>query len=109
MIFIAQAHFAKYKKHNNLFEMINTINSLKSNKTMSISYDIIKEYSVSRAEINHIINVGTLKDYPQILESCLLSTANHAGVWQCILIKAPDNLLILYTAGSADIMYYSFK
>lgn len=104
--FVVQAHFAKYKKGINLSEMINVINVLKSNGSTPIEYTIIADYNFKNCEIEHMLKVGSLKDYSQISDSCLLSTTNNAGNWQCILI---NNFFILYTAGSADILYYSFK
>lgn len=106
MILIAQAHFSKYKKSNSNSDKINVINVLKSNKSIPVEYVIIAEFSLTKSEVEHILKVGSLKDYPKILDSCLLSTTNTEGHWQCILI---NNSLLLYTAGCADIMYYSFK
>lgn len=54
------------------------------------------------SDIKGIFNTGVL---PQKINGC--SSISRNGIWQCIVLKATELVLIVYTAGHQSPMYIS--
>ena len=107
MINLKKACFAKYSKEN-LYNAILKIKKLTENGATQIEYNIITEIFCSDNDVEKIFSKGTIIDYNKIAVYGLNSISNNIGVWQCIMLSTNSKKVLIYTAGTSDILYYSF-
>ncbi len=103
-----KAYFAKYIKSTSMDSAINIIRRLKKESTTPIKYNIIAEIKCDRKQLENVFKIGSIETIPSIALLGTQSIQDSKGVWQCIVIRSPKESLVVYTCGTADLLYYSF-
>lgn len=105
---MGQAIFAKYQKGISLQHAHKIINELASKGARPISYLVYCESVCDRSDISLLFEKGSTTCLKTIATQGVYSVANSKGIWSCIQLSSNMESLLIYTAGSSDIMYYSF-
>ena len=103
-----KACFAKYCKKLSLDKAIKKIETLMIQGSTPIEYEMIIEIECNTDCLQKIIETGSINIDSRIAPWGIRSVQTPKGVWQCIKMKDKGQELLLFTAGSADILYYSF-
>ncbi len=104
---MGQAVFAKYHKGLNLTQAAETLNCLFTNGATPISYSVCYVHSCSHEDLLFLFKKGSITVISAIAKQGINSVADASGIWSCIKIISNSEELIIYTAGSSEIMYYS--
>lgn len=104
--FLNKAYFVKYKKMN-LDNAIIAVEKLLKFGSTPIEYTVIMEYFCSIEDIQNLFLNGKLDIIKPIAEAGINSTIDNTGVWQCIKLVSTKVDVVIYTAGSSDVLYYS--
>ena len=91
----------------NLDNAIIAIEKLLKLGSTPIEYTVIMEYFCSIEDIQNLFLNGKLDIIKPIAEAGINSIIDNAGVWQCIKLVSTKVDVVIYTAGSSDVLYYS--
>lgn len=102
-----QSVFAKYHKGLNLSQASKILNCLFANGSTPISYSVCCVHSCSHEELHFLFKKGSIAAINAIANQGINSITDAFGIWSCIKLISNSEELIIYTAGSSEIMYYS--
>ena len=103
-----KACFAKYCRNLSLDRAIRKIETLITQGSTPIEYETVVEIECNTDCMQKIIAAGSINIDSKTASWGIRSIQNSKGVWQCIKIKNEERELLLFTEGSANILYYSF-
>lgn len=106
MICLKKAYFAKYNK-DTLRNAVLKIEKLKEDGATPIEYDIFVKINCSDEDVEKIFYEGTIIGFDSIADFGLGSISDNNGVWQCIELSGKTIKILIYTAGTSTILYYS--
>ena len=102
-----RAIFAKYHRNDTLSNAKRTIKCLSHGGAVPIAYTVFHEQLCTHAEIARIFKTGSIVELSELSQLGINSLIDEAGVWRCINIISSKESVLIYTAGSSYIMYYS--
>ena len=102
-----RAIFAKYHRNDTLSNAKRTIKYLSLSGATPTAYTVFHEQLCSHADIVRVFEAGSLFELRELSQLGLGSSIDENGVWRCINIFSPEESVLIYTAGSSFIMYYS--
>lgn len=106
---MGQAVFAKYRKGLNITQAVEILNRLFKNGATPIRYSVCCVYPCSHEELHFLFEKGSITVINAIANQGIKSITDASGVWACIKLISYSEELIIYTAGSSEIMYYSIQ
>ena len=101
------AIFAKYHKNKSFLSARTTIKRLLLHGATPIPYQVIHEHLCSHECLVRTFEEGSIATINTLFHLGQESVADNDGVWYCIKLSSPEGSLLIYTAGSSDILYYS--
>lgn len=101
------ALFAKYNQKTEIANAIKKIDDLKKSGATPIVYDVLAECVCSEDELNGIFLCGSIEYIADAFDWAILSTENSNGIWQCIKLTCEPISVLIFTAGTSDLLYYS--
>lgn len=102
-----RAIFAKYHRNDTLSNAKRTIKYLSRSGATPTAYTVFHEQLCSHADIVRVFEAGSLFELRELSQFGLGSSIDENGVWRCINIFSSEESVLIYTAGSSFIMYYS--
>ena len=102
-----RAIFAKYHINDTLSSAKRTIKCLSHGGAMPIAYTVFHKQLCTHAEIARIFKAGSIVELSELSPLGINSLIDENGAWRCINIISPKESVLIYTAGSSFIMYYS--
>ena len=103
-----KAYFAKYIKNTSIDSAKKIIQRLKEESSTPIEYNTIAKIKCDKKQIKSVFENGSISAMPSIALLGIKSIQNSKGVWRCIVLSDQKESLIVYTCGTADLLYYSF-
>lgn len=101
------AIFAKYHKNKSFLSARATISSLSLNGATPVPYRVIHEHLCSHEYLVRTFEEGSIAVINTLFHFGQKSVTDNDSVWCCIKLSSPEESLLIYTAGSSDILYYS--
>ena len=102
-----QAIFAKYHKGLSISEAYRCIEHLYTEGATPFEYNVLYHHYCTNEELSRLLQVGSIIIFPQISHCGMFSMPDEGGIWRCIMLSTMAINVLVYTAGSADILYYS--
>lgn len=103
-----QAYFVKYVKNLNMESALKKVIRIKKQSNTPIEYMTIAEINCTLDQMKKIIESGSISKVSDNAFLGIQSTQNNKGIWKCIKLNEGEIVLIVFTGGTANILYYSF-
>lgn len=90
-----------------LHDAILKIDNLRQSNATPIEYDTLIEHLCSEEDIQKVFSYGSIISIDPIVPFGLSSIADDRGIWKCIKLSTGSKEVLVYTAGTSEILYYS--
>ena len=101
------AIFAKYHQSETFLSACSTIRRLSLNGATPVPYRVFHEHLCSHEDLVRTFEEGSIATINTLFHLGRKSVTDNDSVWCCIKFSSPENSLLIYTAGTSDILYYS--